>query len=345
MIRVSLSKKNRSTLLVATLLTLTSCDYDIPGYALRQGLKHGAILMKAQNIPDLLKQKNLDPETEQLLIISQEVLKYAKQNGFYTGKNYRTYVALDRDWITQIVTASRQDKLEPLLFDYPILGKLPYQGFYDAVDAEELAERLRGQGWDVYERKVEAFSSVGWFPDPLVSTMLKSPSRLIELLFHELTHATFYFSGDADFNEAFASWIGQAVALEFLNSPHNSFPQKIRERAIQEIQANRLFQERLAKTMEKILDEGHKRYALKQNLGDIRSQYFQWIQNTLKEDPLLAPLAQRKWNNATLLGFSTYYKMVPKIESWAKLKKLSPAQALIYVRDQGPQVKTEILTD
>jgi predicted aminopeptidase len=129
--------------------------------------------------------------------------------GLKQSKNYTKYVALDRAYLAAIVSAC-----DPLSFNrhswwFPIVGSVPYKGFFNAKDAGKEQERLRKKGLDVWVRPVDAFSTLGFFRDPLYSYMTDYPvHRLADLLIHELVHATIYVKGDGAFNESLAEFIG-----------------------------------------------------------------------------------------------------------------------------------------
>ena len=181
---------------IFALLGLTACDDNLVAYLTKQGFRQGSLLLSARPIEDILKDPAIDARTEKFLRLAQDVVKYAHvEVGMSVGRSYQSYARLDRPWVTQIVMAAPRDKLESYLFRYPIFGGLPYKGFFDESDAIGLEKRLEAEGLDVYRREVEAFSTTGWLPDPLLSSMLSEEARLIELLFHELTHSKFLLPG------------------------------------------------------------------------------------------------------------------------------------------------------
>lgn len=212
----------QASCLLACLLTLAGCQHALPFYLAEQGFKQGALHLRARSIDDVLADPMTEARVRSHLETVREARGYAREQlGMDTKGAYERYVALDRDWVVQAVTAAHRDRLEPSLFKYPFFGALPYRGYFDENDAREYAARLESQGLDVSVRPVQAYSTTGWLADPVYSSMFGSSSappsdgeaRLAELIFHELTHTQFYFSGQADFNEAFASWFGYQGAL------------------------------------------------------------------------------------------------------------------------------------
>lgn len=322
-------------------LSLAGCEPGLVGYAAKQGFRHGSLLMKAESVDTVLARPGLDPKTEHYLRLAKDVLSFAESKGMRLGANYRKYVALQRDWVTQVVMAARKDALEPHLFRYPVVGDLPYKGFYDEPDAVAEEKSLADRGFDTYRREVDAFSTTGWLPDPLVSTMFDSDGRFVELLLHELTHATFYFPNEADFNEAFASWTGYRLALEFIDTPAaRNWPE--RERIKAELTASHDFQMKFADVVKEIVAKGREFYARAEPLAQ-RAAYFAWIRERLDRDPGLKRIPTDKWNNAVILSFGTYYEHVRPIQAYAERHKLGAAELLAYVAKTGPASLDEIL--
>jgi len=126
------------------------------------------------------------------------------------GKAYSKYKHLNRSAAVWVVFAAPVFSTELQSWKYPIVGEYQSKGFFQERMAKEYAAKLREQGFDVYEGKAIAYSTLGWFSDPLLSTFLDgSDEELAETLFHELTHRTYYLKGDTMFNESFATAFAQ----------------------------------------------------------------------------------------------------------------------------------------
>jgi predicted aminopeptidase len=130
------------------------------------------------------------------------------------GRSYDSYIELDRPYATWTVSATPELSIEPIIWCFPIAGCVSYRGYFSEQGARRFAGRLEKRGLDVYMGGVRAFSTLGWFRDPLLSTFLNLPEPdLAALLFHELAHRRIYFKDDTTFNESFASLVAE-VGLE-----------------------------------------------------------------------------------------------------------------------------------
>jgi len=136
--------------------------------------------------------------------------------GLEVGDAYGSFAEVPKGALVWVVSAARQTRLESYTWWFPIVGSVTYKGFFEKPDAESLASHLKEEGWDTYMRPSSAFSTLGWFDDPILSNWLRRDDvALVDLLLHELTHRSFYRSGHTDFNESFATWAGRAGAYAF----------------------------------------------------------------------------------------------------------------------------------
>jgi predicted aminopeptidase len=321
------------------ILTHVYAQESLVPYLFKQGFKQGGMLLSAKPVKEVLNDPSGDPETRKYLELSERLLDFASSElGQSTGRSYQKFIRLGRPWVTQIVMAAPKNSIDPYLFKYPIVGDLPYRGFFDEEDAVALQKSLESRGLDTYRRNVEAFSTTGWLPDPLLSTMFEKTSRFIELIFHELTHSTFYFESEADFNEAFASWMGFKGAIAFVEKhPHSvENPSQI----LDELNKDHQRQIRFAKIFGEILLHARAHYE-KNPRGETREMLFDWIKERFKKEGDFSRYAEFPWNNASLSAFGTYYEMVEPIDAYAIKNKLSPKELLHQVKATGPSIIRE----
>jgi len=196
-------------IIVITLWHLFFSTGCLVSYLVRSGVDQTKLLSQREKISDVLKNPDLPPAVKHKLQLSLEARQFAEQHlGLKQTENYTTYVELDRPHVSYIVLAAKKHKLEQHLFWYPIVGKLPYKGFFEKSDAEKAAKDFDATKFDVLVRGVSAYSTLGWFEDPLLSSMLQGEDHhVVALLIHESTHATMYFKSQADFNERLATFI------------------------------------------------------------------------------------------------------------------------------------------
>ena len=195
-------------------ITPTGC------YLTRAGWEEARILGRRQPLAKLVADSSVDPPTRAKLRLVLEARDYARYTlGLDVGDSFSTYSPLDRDTLVLLVSAAHRDRLEEYTWWFPIVGRVPYKGFFDFKAARTLADQLRREGLDVYMRPAAAFSTLGWFNDPLLSTTLRSDSLdLVNTVIHEVTHNTYYGSGRAAFNESFANFVGARGAEAFFRA-------------------------------------------------------------------------------------------------------------------------------
>ena len=139
--------------------------------------------------------------------------------GLKQSKNYTRYVEIDRDYLAAVVSASAKDSFQRHEWKFPIVGSVPYKGFFNPEDARKERAKLEKKDLDVWIRPVTAFSTLGWFKDPLYSYMRNySPARLADLIIHELVHSTVFIKSKMDFNEEIAEFIGTKGSRLYMES-------------------------------------------------------------------------------------------------------------------------------
>jgi predicted aminopeptidase len=199
-------------ILVAALAAsvLTGC------YLTRQGYRQVELLMSREPIERVLKNDQLVPQERQKLIFTNDVLNFAKTAGLNIGSSYSNYVRLDGDAVSYVVQAAKPTEMDLKTWWFPIVGSVPYLGFFDRRDREKEAGELERQGFEVHRGSVAAYSSLGWFSDPVFSSMLRrSDVELAHLYFHELTHRTVWLKDGVEFNENLAEFVADVLTNEF----------------------------------------------------------------------------------------------------------------------------------
>lgn len=165
--------------------------------------------------PDSLKHK---------LLLIGEIRKFAIDSlGMKPTENYSTFYDQHGKPLLMNLTAAEKYMLKAFTWNFPLLGEVSYKGFFDFDRGEKEASLLENQGYDVEYGPVSAWSTLGWFRDPVFSGMLKrNEGQLAELIIHEMTHGTIYLKSSVDFNENLASAIGETGAEQFLQSKYGA---------------------------------------------------------------------------------------------------------------------------
>ncbi len=190
-------------------LLLSGCQIGYYGHIARG---HLSLMADRQPVARVLETDTLTGHQRQQLLLSQQLLVFAGQRlDLPVGKVYRDYVSLPEDWVVWNLFAAPEFSFEPHNWCYPLIGCAGYRGYFTVARAEREQRRLQDKGLQVYGAGAIAYSTLGWFRDPLTSAMLQGDDLwLAELLFHELVHRRFYLKGDTRFNESLAT----AVARE-----------------------------------------------------------------------------------------------------------------------------------
>jgi predicted aminopeptidase len=165
-----------------------------------------------------------DPDTparlkEQLELLQKFRAFAASELKLPVDDHYRKYADVHRPYVVWNVQAAARYSLEPKTWWYPVVGSLEYHGYFSESGATNCAARLAAKGYDVYVDGVEAYSTLGWFTDPVLNTFIfNREADLAETIFHELGHQRVFAHGDTDFNEAFATTVGQEGARRWLRA-------------------------------------------------------------------------------------------------------------------------------
>ena len=199
--------------LIAAFLILTP----IGRYLARAGWEEGKILARRQPIVELAADSATPPAVRSKLRLVLAARGFAADSiGLLAKESFTQYSKLDRDTLVLVLSGAYRDQLKAYSWWFPIVGRVPYKGYFDFGAAKSAARALDTDGFDVYLRPSPAFSTLGWFNDPLLTTSLRADSiDLAETVIHELTHNTFYAPGQAVFNETFANFVGARGASWF----------------------------------------------------------------------------------------------------------------------------------
>ena len=205
-------RKTVSGIPLLALAGLTACD----SYLLHIAKGQNDLLKRSRPIPEVIQDPTTAVETAEKLALVQQAAAFAEYWGLDVGNSYKTYAQLDREATVWTVYRAEKLALNAVVNCWPIAGCVPYQGYFNEAKAEAFFLQARQKGYDAYMGGVDAYATLGWFPDPIASPALdRSETSLVELVIHESVHNTIYRPGAAEFNEALANTIAFALVKEF----------------------------------------------------------------------------------------------------------------------------------
>jgi predicted aminopeptidase len=211
-----------STALLPATLQLAACAG--PAYYAQAISGHLELMRQREPVAQLLDAESagagLGPELRRKLELAREIRAFGvSQLGLPDNGSYTQFVHTGREAVTWIVVAAPEFSLQPRRWCFLIAGCVPYRGYFEQQDAARFAERLAADGLDVAVSPAAAYSTLGWFDDPLLDTMLRyRDERLAAVIFHELAHQKLYVRGDAEFNESYAGFIEETGVALWLRS-------------------------------------------------------------------------------------------------------------------------------
>jgi predicted aminopeptidase len=289
-------------------------------YLTRAGLEQTAILQKRRPLAELLSDSTISAVDRGYLALVLETRGYAALLGLEAKETYTTYTDVGRDTLLLSLTGSKRDCICPVTWKYPIVGRVPYKGFFDPAMGEREAAKLRNKGLDVWLRPASAYSTLGWFNDPLLSTaLIRDTVELTALVFHEIAHNTLYLKSATPFNESMAQMVGYRAAEQFLRRRGDSaLADRARDRWLDEIVLADYYQ-RLIDTLTtfyatkptgEALEAGRQAIAV-WSKGELESTYGPRLRTYR-----VARLAERPINNAQLVGVLLYRTHLEWFERW-----------------------------
>jgi predicted aminopeptidase len=187
-------------------------------------LGHSKVMAKARPVDEWLADPATAPDLKQRLETARRIREFATKNlKLPENRSYLAYAELNRSYVVWNVFAAPQFSVEPKKECFPFTGCVSYRGFYSEDEARRHAAKLREAGYDVYVGGVPAYSTLGWFDDPLLSTFIRYPdAQLARLVFHELAHQLVYAKDDTTFNESFAVTVEEEGVKRWLEAEGRS---------------------------------------------------------------------------------------------------------------------------
>ena len=297
---------------LAALLWLSGCgSLDYYGQLAQGQLQ---LLQARTPIAELLDDPALDPALRPRLAMALQARRFASAAlGLPDNRSYQLYADIQRPFVLWNLFATPEFSLAPELHCFPIAGCVAYRGFYSQGRARGAAALRQLQGLDTYLGGVEAYSTLGWFDDPILNTMLRwSDERLVAVIFHELTHQQLYVADDTAFNESFATFVERQGLRQWRAArglaPADPQGERQREQFTALVLASRTRLQQLYSTG---LPAVQMRTGKQAEFARLRAEYHalrdrEWAGQGRYDGWIAAPL-----NNAKLLPFGLYDRWVP----------------------------------
>ena len=300
----------RPTLLLAVALLLNGCGV---GHLWHLAKGQADLLWQRRPVQEALQDERLsDAQRDKIRLVLKARAFGIEHLGLHDSATYTTFVHLDRPFVSYNLTAAPVDAIEPYVWRYPVVGRMPYQGFFSKDAALAAQRELQQRGYDTYLRGVRAYSTLGYFADPILSSMLSYPDgALIETVLHEMLHQTVWIKGHVSFNESLAGFVGRKGAEAYLAHHDGVDSPAYRDYLDRRADANllRVHLQQLIARLQELYQEPVSREAKlqrRQILFDEAAATYSALFSRMKTDTYRRFFEGRTLNNAVLLSFRVY---------------------------------------
>ncbi len=309
-----MSPRLRPLMAMALLGSLAGCS---PVYVFKAGLAEARILRARQPIPEVILDPATEEDTRAKLTLAVEAREFARVAlGFDVGNTYTSFARLDRDTLAMVLSAAYRDRLVAKTWWFPIVGRVPYRAYFSLQDALAEQKKMEAAGMDTYLRPTAAFSTLGWFSDPILSTMLRADHvGLVETIVHELAHGHLFVSGRVRFNESYATFVGSVGAARFFCGRDGGGPDTVKCQRARDRWADQIlfsgFLDRLVEELETVY--GDPQLSPEEKVVLRKDVFQRYVQEFLRDvQPALKASTFQTFvtmplNNATLLARMRYY--------------------------------------
>jgi predicted aminopeptidase len=286
---------------VTTLLLLFGLSGCLPlRYVTQAAAGQEDLNRRGIDVKEIVEGGHLDKRTRNLLAQVAPIKAFGERHGLRRTNNYERYVWLNRPAVVWVVSACNPLAFRPRTWKFPIVGSFTYLGWFDRAEARRYAEELKRGGWDVDVRPSQAYSTLGWFDDPILSTMIADGDEalgdLADVVLHETLHATFYVPNQSTLNESVAAFFGDELAIAYLDETLG--PDSAQKTAFLDVRARG---SQRGKIMKAAYEELAKLYASTATRDEKLAEKRRITERVRAELEMRRPLT-----NATLIQYKTY---------------------------------------
>jgi predicted aminopeptidase len=308
-------------------------------YLLHAGVGHFRLLNGSIPVEDALKENVLNArEKDHLRLVAQVKAFGERELGLKRTQNYETINLRSRQSPIYTVSASPKDRLSRKTWWFPIVGDMPYLGFFDLSKARKEKERLAVDGLDVNIGVADAYSTLGWFRDPLTLNLIKGHTvDLVEVILHEMTHATLYLKGEGEFNETLAVLVGKVGAFQYLRTTYGS-THPLTTEARNSIDDERIFSSFLNSVLEDLEHlysspiEYREKLFQREKIFASALQRFNRLKESFKTQDFDG-FGHAEINNSYLLSISLYHRNFHLFEVLLKRNEDSVSELLLFLEN------------
>lgn len=298
-------------------VSLWGCEM---GYLLSQGYQQARLLAHKRPVKEVLEDQKVDPGIKDRIRLIQAVCRFGEEElGLTRGTSYSSFVQIPGDAVVYVVSACPKDSLVPHTWWFPILGEFPYKGFFHLERARKEKRALQEKGYDVHLGRASAFSALGWFSDPIYSSMLRmEETDLVYTVFHEMVHRTVFFKNQVDFNEQLATLVGWQATYRFMELTYGKGSSQTRK-VLEAIETERAVASVLQELRAQLLALYCRDIPMEEKLSK-RQEIFREAKGRIailgKENPgaRLDSICSMEWNNASFLALWRYRYDVGRLE-------------------------------
>lgn len=309
--------RSRGLLLLLS-LALSGCSH-LSYYSQAIG-GHLEVMQASRPISEVVEAPECDPKLKEQLAEVLRIRDFASRElGLPENDSYRSYADLQRPFVTWNVFAAPEFSLKPETWCMPVVGCVGYRGFYKQADAEAFAAELKQRGLDTYVGGVPAYSTLGYFRDPVLNTFLKAGDlEVARIIFHELAHQLVFVEGDTAFNESFATLVENEGLKRWLArkaSPElgNAVVERLQHKA-SFVELVNSYKARLNEIYGSDLPDTSKRAAKAEAMQEIARAYLS-RQQTLGRSPVYKKWLDENLNNAKIASLALYTQLYPAFEA------------------------------
>lgn len=218
------TRKYLKHFLFTILIILIITNIELIGYGISQLQGQLKIINGTISVHDALQSRELSKQQKQRILLIEEIKKFTVDSlGLNPTDNYNTFYNQHNKPVLFVITACQPFALRSYFWSFPVIGAVSYKGFFEKEKAQPELDKLKKAGYDVDLSPVSAWSTLGYFNDPILSNFLKrDEGKLAELIIHELTHFTIYNKSSVEYNENLATFIGEQGAIQFLTSKYGA---------------------------------------------------------------------------------------------------------------------------